>query len=335
MITIARDRREVVRVSREPSVVAAAPIATTPAAPYFKRSLLGHTQEVISAVYSPDGQLLATADLGGEVRAWDMPQGRLRYVLPSLGSRIHALTFSPDSSLLLSAAAFGDGEIRIWQADSGKPAGELQGHTKGLFDLSFTSDGKTLASAGWDATIVIWDFAARRQLRSIPSPNGEWVRSAVFCQAGNLGVTCGSDVYLMTSEGQILKKIDATTGIVSFSMDGRLLAAANWSEGRVAVCDVNSGQKIGEWRAHTGLINAAAFSPFGGVLGTVGSDSAIRLWDPDTQRQLVELNQEGEVCYLVFSPDGKTLATTGKNDKLIKLWDVSFLLELKLPGQSK
>src|SRR5262249_44042632 len=96
-------------------------------------------------------------------------------------------------------------------------------------------------------------------------------------------------------------------------------------EGQVLIWDMNTDQKIADWRAHVGLVNAVAFSPKSDVLASVGSDSCIRLWDVASQQQIAQMRHEGEVNNLAFSPDGDTLATAGKVDQLVKLWDVSWL----------
>jgi WD40 repeat protein len=121
---------------------------------------------------------------------------------------------------------------------------------------------------------------------------------------------------------------------VCFSPDDRLLAGTTWREGRVTVWDVNTGEKVGAWRAHEGLANGVRFSRDGRALATVGSDGAVCIWDVAAQHQLAELRHGGEAYHLAFSPDGGTLATTGRNDRLVKLWDVSFLRSLKAPQKS-
>jgi WD40 repeat protein len=327
LVTVTRNGRQVVRISHE-----AAPLteAAVPA-PKFKKSLRGHRKDVISVAYSPDGRLLASGDSVGEVRVWDMPAGTLRYVLPGLGSFVLALAFSPDGKFLLTAAVQGDGDINVWEAKTGKPDGALKGHAKGLFEVSFGPDGKTLASAGWDATVRVWDFAARRELWAIPSPGGQWIRSAVVSAGGKIGVGSDDKVFFLELDGQLLKTFDTASGPLCFSADGRLLAGTKWGEGRVTVWDVKTGEKVGAWRAHEAPVNGVAFWPGGGALASVGHDGAVRLWDVATQRQLAEVRHDGQVRHLAFSPDGGSLATTGAEDRLVKLWDVSFLRALESP----
>ncbi|HEY7425272.1 MAG TPA: serine/threonine-protein kinase, partial [Gemmataceae bacterium] len=301
--------------------------------PKFKQSLSGHTQAVISVAYSPDGRLLASGDEAGEVRVWNVPDGTPPYVLPAQGGKAFALTFSPDSKFLLTAADGWNGDINIWDAETGKLDGTLKGHTKALFEVSFSPDGKTLVSGGWDATVRVWDFAARQELQMIPVTDNLWIRSVVVSAGGKIAVGTGGEggkVFLLEPDGQFVKTFDTKAGPLCFSPDGRLLAGTTWLEGRVTVWDVNTGEKVGVWKAHEGVANGVAFSRDGRILATAGADG-VRLWDVATQRQLAELQHEGQAYQLAFAPDGVTLATTGKDNRLVKLWDVSFLRSLKLP----
>jgi WD40 repeat protein len=335
LTTVTRNGRQVVRISAKLRTQHGGVSGSLPAAK-LRKSLLGHAQAIHSVAYSPDGRLLASGDCLGEVRVWDMPDGKLRYVLPALGPIVLALAFSPDGKYLLTAASQAGGDIHVWEAKTGKPGGVLKRHTSGVFEVSFGPGGKTLVSGGWDATIRVWDFAERREVQAIPAPNGQWIRSVVLSADGKIAVGGGENgkVFLLGLDGQLLKTFHTSAGPLCFSPDGRLLAGVTWREGRVTVWDANSGEQMRSWHAHEGEVNGVAFSPDCRALGTAGSDGAVRLWAVATHRQLAELRHDGHAYHLAFSPDGATLATTGIQDRLVKLWDVSFLRSLKAPQKS-
>lgn len=324
VVTIERQGNRVVRIRREEA-------DQNPGAPgllKLKQSLVGHLEQISSLTYSHDGKLLASGDDFGKVRVWNTLDGTLRYHLPELGTPVSGITFSPDSKYLLTSMTNdgSDGEypIYIWDASTGEPQGELRQHKRGIFSLSFSADGKKLLSAGWEPKLFVWDFLAKTLDSSTPSPTGDWVRSATYSPTGQIALASGNLVFLIPPDGQVSPPLHQGDGPISFfSPDGSRLAATWWREGSVHVWDVETQKQLGAWKAHDGKINSAAFSNDKRILATCGNDRAIRVWNVETQTLLAEEVSVSRVYWLEFSPDGKTLATGGIDDRLVKLWDVS------------
>ncbi|HEX3148228.1 MAG TPA: sigma-70 family RNA polymerase sigma factor [Gemmataceae bacterium] len=120
-----------------------------------------------SLVLSPDGSLAACiASIGWkpEDRAADqiaLFDGRTGKVVRHLGSKhthgYHRITFSADGRLL--AAADGN-DVRIWETATGKELRSYSGHRNFIETLSFSGNGRRLASASHDSTVLIWDLTA-------------------------------------------------------------------------------------------------------------------------------------------------------------------------------
>jgi WD40 repeat protein len=51
-----------------------------------------------------------------------------------------------------------DKTVRLWDVDKGRELGRLEGHESGVASVSFSSDGKTLASADENGTVILWNF---------------------------------------------------------------------------------------------------------------------------------------------------------------------------------
>src|SRR5262249_19829855 len=129
---------------------------------------------------SPDGNVLAT---GGRTPAkadpvvlWDLRTGDKLRSLSGNMYQVFRLPLSPDGKLLAPLrsrySSFAPPKssrpeiVRLWEVETGQ-LHELEGHTGGATSLAFSPDGKVLATAGHDGTMILWDSATRKQLRKI------------------------------------------------------------------------------------------------------------------------------------------------------------------------
>ena len=109
---------------------------------------------------SPDGKLMATADLEG-IKLWQIDRSlgqvkvTLNQSLKSHTEEVRQIVFSPDGQLIASSS--GDSTIKLWHR-SGKLLKTFYGHDEAVWSIAFSPDGKTLASVGEDKTVIIWDL---------------------------------------------------------------------------------------------------------------------------------------------------------------------------------
>jgi RNA polymerase sigma factor (sigma-70 family) len=75
--------------------------------------------------------------------------------LPDHQAYVYRLTFSPDGKLL---AAGGIGSVQVWQVGTANPTWRFEGHIGRVDGLGFSADGKRLASASNDSTVLVWDL---------------------------------------------------------------------------------------------------------------------------------------------------------------------------------
>ncbi|MBI1927644.1 hypothetical protein HYR99_25805 [Candidatus Poribacteria bacterium] len=243
--------------------------------------------------------------------------------------------FSPDGKLLAVASG---GGILLYDANNlllvARLVDELQtGLLGAVWSISFSPDGRALASGGDNDIIRLWDVASRSLLATLqehlPTQLGDVrpVWSVSFSPDGRTLASGGWDKTIKLWDAatrSLLVTLQGHTGSVSsisFSPDGRTLASGSWDK-TIKLWDVASRFLLATLQEHQGFVDSVSFSPDGRTLASGSWDETIKLWDAATRFLLATLQgHTGSVSSISFSPDGRTLASGGGNE--IKLWDVS------------
>ncbi|MDY6786457.1 MAG: DnaJ domain-containing protein [Cyanobacteriota bacterium] len=117
------------------------------------RAIRGNTV-LLSATFSPDGQILAAGTRNGTIKLWNWARGEEVGTLKGHRDRVCTVAFSPDGQTLLSGSW--DRQIKLWDWEEGKEVGTLNGHRDRVCALAVSPDGNTLISASADRTVKIW-----------------------------------------------------------------------------------------------------------------------------------------------------------------------------------
>jgi WD40 repeat protein len=215
----------------------------------------------------------------------------------------------------------------------------LTGHTKAVWDVTFSPDGRLLVTSGSDGTARMWDPATGEQLRVLAA-HQDGVSGVAFSPDGNLLATAGADRTARVWDPVTGKQIRTLTGHeewlfgVAFSPDGRLLATAGGNDKTARVWNPVTGKQLRVLSGHDDTVHAVAFSPDGRLLVT-GGDRTARVWNPATGRHLRTLTgNTGGVHSVAFSPDGRLLAT-GSYDRTVRVWDPPAGRHLRLPATGR
>ena len=291
--------------------------------PDFNRSLSGHTNDVLSVAWSPDGATLASASDDHTIRLWDVATGEESDILSGHNHSVRSVAWSPDGATLVSASD--DHTIRLWDVASGAEIEILSGHTNAVLNVAWSPDGATLASASEDLTIRLWDVATGTEndvltghfnhvLNVAWSPDGATLASTSSDKTIRLwDVATGAEIGIFSSPG------GAWELSVAWSPDGATLASAS-HDSTIRLWDVATGSVVEFLRDHTSHVFSLAWSPDGTTLASASGDRSVRLWDIATGEESDILSGHTEAVFSVaWSPDGTTLASASE-DLTIRLW---------------
>lgn len=126
-------------------------------------SLEGHTHYVSSVLFSLDGKMLISGSWDKTIRFWDAHSGEYIKNIATWDC-IDCLAISPDGNTLAGSGVFNrlnnTVDTLLWDIETGQEKQTLSGHTGGISEIAFSTDGNTLASTGDDGTVVLWDVSS-------------------------------------------------------------------------------------------------------------------------------------------------------------------------------
>jgi WD40 repeat protein len=263
-------------------------------------SIRAHESGVDSLDISPDGQRLASGGRDRLVKVWDASTGTQVLSLAGHSAPVLGVAYSPTGTLIASASGtyspmsgYTPGEVKVWDAETGKPLFTVSETAKGFNSVVFSPNGKRLACGGREIVAIV-DAHTGEQLFSFHAHD------------------------------------DAVVGL-AFSPDGQRLASVSRDK-TVKLWNAADGAPILTFRGHTDVGTCVTFSPDGKRIASGGDDQTVRIFAASTGDEALSLKGHvGPVHSLAFSPDGHRLVSGGW-DQVLRIWDGRPLPEGAQPG---
>ncbi len=212
----------------------------------------------------------------------------------------------------------------------------FQGHNGVIMAVSFSPDGKIIASASFDKTIKLWQVSTGKLITTLEG-HQERLWSLRFSPDGK---TLASSSYDSTiklwnvADGTLKKTIfghnKTQVRSVDFSPDGKLLASSD-SHGWIKLWNAKDGTLIKSIPAHrtkkgrSWWVTAIKFNRDGKILASTSSDKTVKLWELENgSLNLLKIlkGHRGNVRTVDFHPNNNYLASAGA-DGMVKLWDIN------------
>ncbi|AFY46608.1 WD40 repeat-containing protein [Nostoc sp. PCC 7524] len=280
---------------------------------------------ILSLAFSPNGKLLATGDVNGEIHLREIANGQLILSCKGHAGWVHSITFSADGKMLCSASS--DHTVKLWDVFDGSCLKTLVGHHQRVRSVAFSPDGKLVASGGSDATIRVWDANTGECLQVLLG-HESYVWSVAFSPDGRMIASGSEDKSIKlwdVNRGecrQTLLEHHRWVRAIAFSPDGKLLASGS-GDRTLKIWETDTGKCLRTLTGHTQRLRSVAFSPDGKLVASGSGDHTVRLWSVADGQSLKTLHGHNSLLTSVaFSPNGTILATGGE-DRSVRLWEVS------------
>ena len=287
---------------------------------------------VTAVAYHPGGKFLV-AGTHGDVAVIDTTKNEVVAHLGGQTARVTAIAFSRDGKRL--AVASGEpaksGIVKIYAVTEAGPKFESKGELAGARDiqyaLDFASDNKTLAVAGYDRIIRLWDAESLKPIRELKD-HSDTVYGVAFSPDSKLLASGSADRAVKVWDPVTGKRLytlgDPTDWVYALTWhpDGKRLAAAGVDKSiRVWEATADSGKLIHAVFAHTQPVTKLAYSKDGQFLYSISEGPNLKKWDAGKMvEKLVYPPQKETMLSLALRPDGKQVAI-GRFDGVLQITD--------------
>ena len=314
--------------------------------------------------WSSDNKQVFT--LTDAIKVWDATSGSLLRTIPTPGANAFAIT--PDGKQFVSGGTsffavndavtgklirrfdnlsgtvpplwwpgkplitgVGTAKLTLWDQATGNLLRSLEGHTSSVSAVTYSPDGKTLATASYDKSVRLWDVGTGKLSQTLSGHTAP-VLAVAFAGNGKLVASAGYDKQVLIWDAktakvqQTLKGHEQEVTALAWAPNSSQTLASGGKEGAVHIWNAKTGKDLKKlFKRFEGIneIVSLTWSKDGSqVVGGQG-DHRVQIWQLSSGKLLHTLEEAGsppQVTSLAFSPSGLVLAA-GRGNHTMQLWN--------------
>ena len=221
---------------------------------------------------------------GDDATTWALPEGAIARLGQGL---VETLAFSPDGHYLAVGTRVG---LWWYEVETMSPVA-LWSAERGVFGATFSPNGKWIAIINWENLIEVWDIQQGLRVTQIKT---EWNHC-------------------------------------TFSPNSQRFATSDSATGTVTLWHPETGEPLEKFSCESekgGRFMPIAFSPDTHLVASTSREGidndaeSIIVWDMESGKRVACLTgHTGSIYRLCFSPCGQFLASGGKNNGTVRVWD--------------
>lgn len=280
-------------------------------------TLTGHTRDITSVCFSPNGRYALSSSKDSTIKLWDIDYKNEVRTLKGLSDYVDEVSFSPDGRLALSLS-WGNNEIKIWDVFNGSKIQSLVNNQDKFICATFSPDGRYVVSGGYDHSIILWNTSNGKAIKSLKghlnslysccfSPDGQSILSS-YSQNSYILWDIQKANFINVFRGDSI--INSSVGFYSDKIMGVKRMGKN-----LAFLDMQDGRVISLFSNVSDSIDNLAISPNGNqalslynyMLNEYEYYRMIKLWDIKNGEEIWSFDKIdfGYFSNIYFSSNGK------------------------------
>jgi len=314
-------------------------------------SLRGHTRDIWSVAFSPDGMHIVTASWDKTARVWDAATGTQIAVLQHEGN-VNSASYSRDGMRIVTASGK---TARVWDAATGMQIAVLQKEHE-MESAIFNPDRTLVLTALRGGAAHVWNLSTGQEVSVLGSPLSA-VEAVQFSDDGGRVLAILNFIHAariwqhlpaLPAKIAPLVILDRSSGVgsatsASFSPDGARVIAGS-AQG-VRIWNASNGKEI-TVLPHKGSILSASFSRDGKMILTISewckrdfdylmcSHDRLRVWDAASGELKRVIASPSRILSAIVSADGMRVFTVSR-DQGVEIWDIATGKEVATPIQGR